>query len=273
MNKNITELLDNSVEEMLEKISSDKKYKELIKKHKEKVHFIPFEYRVFNGQLHSLNIQFGNFLESFIEKIIGNEEKFNILEEYSGKKNNNFEISLFNNELIDKYITDCQQGNIGDLKNEFSILTEQILINNKRSYEMSQFNHDIDVLFQDKTSKIFYYLEVKYQDDHDTGKFVEINRKFIKTYAFLTKELNIEQKEQLVPIIFYFNKTKNIGNIYVPETNHILRGNEFFETFEFDVTYEEIQQLFMNTSKSTGNIEAFNNLYEKTMNITPPESI
>ena len=71
-----------------------------------------------------------------------------------------------------------------------------------------KFDHDIDLIFRDKTTGVYYYLEIKYNDDHDTGKFVDINRKFIKTYAYLVNELKITNSNQLVPILFFFNNKK-----------------------------------------------------------------
>ena len=52
--------------------------------------------------------------------------------------------------------------------------------------------HDVDILFKNLKSNTYYYVEVKYNDDHDTGKFVDINRKFLKTYAYnLTGAYNL----------------------------------------------------------------------------------
>ena len=51
----------------------------------------------------------------------------------------------------------------------------------------------------------YYYLEVKYNDDYDTEKLVDINRRFIRTSAYLINELNITSIEQFKPILFFFN--------------------------------------------------------------------
>ena len=77
---------------------------------------------------------------------------------------------------------------------------------------------DVDALFAAKTG-IIIYLEIKYNDDHDTGKFVDINRKFIKTYAGLANHLNINSADELKPILYYFNPLKRWGPIYVPTKN------------------------------------------------------
>jgi hypothetical protein len=72
---------------------------------------------------------------------------------------------------------------------EFPKLLKQIIAD--ANGDTIKFKHDIDLLFKDSATGKIYYLECKYNDDYDTSKFVDINRKFIKTYAYLAKELNI----------------------------------------------------------------------------------
>lgn len=119
-----------------------------------------------------------------------------ILEKYSGKKSNKFKISKEVDSLIDGYITNAQTILNFDILKEFSKLQEKI--KNNKSENLLTFKHDIDLLFSDKKDQI-YYVEIKYNDDHDTGKFVDINRKFIKTYAFLVMEL----KKDIMPSILF----------------------------------------------------------------------
>lgn len=134
-------------------------------------------------------------------------------------------------------------------------------IKNDKSKNLLTFKHDIDLLFSDKKDQI-YYVEIKYNDDHDTGKFVDINRKFIKTYAFLTREF----KKEITPILFYFNNKKMKGNIYLDENLSIYRGERFFKKFlKFD--YNELSCKLENFANSKKNINKFNQLYAKIMQI------
>lgn len=266
MNEQLIDILNNAVAEMLENVSNERKYNELLRKHNAKLHFVPLHYRVFGGQLQSLNIQFGNFLEKFITEIIANDDRYEIIEEYSGQRSNNFQISNQNDQLIDQYIHDSQVGMFPNLNNEFEILRDQILTNNARSYEMREFKHDIDLLFRNIDDGVKYYVEIKYQDDHDTGKFVDINRKFIKTYAYLTKELGINDKEEFIPILFYFNPARGQKNIYVPE-QYVLRGEEFFNRFLANITYQEVENLFRETAERDEVKAMFDTLYHTTMNV------
>lgn len=263
MNDNIKLLIDKAVYNIIENTSSIKKLEKLESKHNCKIHFIPKRYRIFGGLLQSMNIQFGNFIEQLISLIIQNDGRYEIIQKYSGNRSNNFKISLSNENLIDEYISRCQYENI-NIDIEFKKLINNILNNNNDKSTVS-FKHDIDLLFKDKLSKKIYYLEIKYNDDHDTGKFVDINRKFIKTYAYLSKELNVKTYDELIPIIFFFTNKKLKGNIYVPETTNIKRGKSFFDEF-LNISYSDVDEYLLNLSENETTLSQFNILYNKVIN-------
>jgi len=116
--------------------------------------------------------------------------------------------------------------------------------------------------FKDKRNGIYYYVELKYNDDHDTGKFVDINRKFIKTYAGLVKKLGIKDTKQLKPILYYLNRKIMKGNIYVPEETHIYRGEKLFKEF-LTMKYDDVDGYLKNVSEDKDIVEIFDNLYKK----------
>ena len=263
MNQQIKNLINQAVIKIIENSSSANKINHLKKKHNVKIHFIPKRYRIFGGILQSMNIQFGNFVEQLMNLLIQNDEKYEIIKDYSGKKSNKFELSSTNETLIDKYITRCQTENT-KIETEFPKLLNEII--SDTDTKTSKFNHDIDLLFKDKQTGVIYYLECKYNDDHDTGKFVDINRKFIKTYAYLIRELNIKDSKKLVPILFFFTNKKMKGNIYVPEETNIYRGKKFFEQF-LNIKYEEVDEYLANLSEDKETIKSFKTLYDKIMNI------
>jgi hypothetical protein len=103
--------------------------------------------------------------------------------------NNNVKDLINFNRKIDRCITECQLRPDGFCNTEFQNLQNQILTD--ADPNRNTFKRDIDLLFKNKSDR-YYYLEIKYNDDHDTGKFVGINRKFIKTYAYLVNELKID---------------------------------------------------------------------------------
>ena len=262
MNDNVQELINSAVKHMILHTSSKDKLKTLYAKHDEKVHFIPKRYRVFGGLLQSMNIQFGNFIEELMRILVENEEKYEILTEYSGKKSNSFYLSASNEKLIDEYITKCQtEAIIPEV--ELPKLMKSIINNNDNQF--LKFKHDIDLLFKDKNTNTIYYLEIKYNDDHDTGKFVDINRKIIKTYAYLTKELNIKEYDKIIPLLFFFTDKRLKGNIYLPEGINIKRGHKFFDEF-LTTNYNDVDKCLTNLAESPNTIRMFDELYHSVMN-------
>ena len=264
MDENIKKLINTAVAKIIDKTSSDAKMEHLQGKHDVKIHFTPKRYRIFGGILQSMNIQFGNFIEELIKLLIENDERYTILTKYSGKKSNSFELSSKNETLIDNYISNCQLQPDGFCFEQFPIRQKNILLD--KDTNKNTFKHDIDLLFKNNQTGLIYYLEIKYNDDHDTGKFVDINRKFIKTYAYLTKELNITDSSNLVPILFFFTNKKMKGNNYIPESTNIRRGKKFFEEF-LTVKYEDVDSYLLDLSESSETIKQFNDLYEKTMKL------
>lgn len=109
---------------------------------------------------------------------------------------------------------------------------------NDKDDNFNEVKCDTDLIFLD--NKNIYYVEIKYNDDHDTGKFVNINKKFITTYAAIATELkNKNYKETVIPILFYFTNKKMKENHYIPEETNIRRGKRFFDEF-LSIKYENM---------------------------------
>jgi len=230
MTEQIKEIIQQTVFEMVEKSFSDKNIEKFIRKHKSKVHFIPFRYRVIGGILQGLNIKFGNFIELLMNNLVEIDPGIEVMDD-SGKK-----IGLtFTNEtdaLIDSYITERQ---LPDSPDNCEELFEKLLIDileievSATPDQRQEIVKDVDGLFKTKEGLIVY-AELKYNDDHDTGKFADINRKFIKTWAGLAVRLGISSPDELLPVLYYFNPTKRYGPIHVPSKN-IMRGPHLFDEF------------------------------------------
>ncbi|MCR4334788.1 MAG: restriction endonuclease [Patescibacteria group bacterium] len=258
----IKKLIKDAVIELLNNTSNKNKIGLITKKHEVKLHFVPVKYRVFGGLLQSLNIQFGNFIEVLIHKIVESEKNLEIIPHLSGKKNIKLSLTENTDSIIDKFISNSQNNTDDKLTEKFEKLLNDIIREQKQKVHLIENKHDIDCLFKDKKDKKYYYLEIKYNDDHDTGKFVDINRKFIKTYAGLVKELKINDINDLKPILYYFNYKRMKGNIYVPEKNYISRGSDLFNKF-FSIRYEDLDGYLKEVSEDKEIIEIFDNLYKK----------
>lgn len=260
-NKKIKKLIKESVLKLINNTTADIKIKKIISKHEVKTHFIPIRYRIFGGLLQSLNIQFGNFIEVLLQGIIAEEKQLKIINEISGKKNIILSLTEESDSLIDRFISDRQNTNDDKLSQKFEQLLKNIVVAQQSNKNLITAKHDVDVLFQNKNS-VYYYVELKYNDDHDTGKFVDINRKFLKTYAGLVKKLGIKDIKQLKPILYYLNRKIMKGNIYVPEKTHIYRGEKLFNEF-LTIRYEDLDKYLKNVSEDKEIVKIFDNLYKK----------
>ncbi len=163
MDSEIKNLIKEAVKRLIENTISEKKVEMTIKRHKNKLHFIPIRYRILGGLLQSLNIQFGNYIEELIHLIVENEKSLDIINDISGKKSVKIEISSDTDTLIDSYISKCQTSyNLEDLNKNFEVLINNILQNEINDNIGNKFltTHDIDVLFRDKKTNVYYYVEV-----------------------------------------------------------------------------------------------------------------
>ena len=196
------------------------------------------------GFLQSLNIKFGTFITKLLEDIITAEGTLQVVHQISGKFLP-MEIEENCERVIDEYVDNPPVGAskiLAELPKRVEGLYRKIFF-----YQQSpdgtfhKRTLDANVFFKDEEGTC-YYLEVKYNDDHDTGKFRDINRKFLKTYAGLIKLKGFKNQKEFKPILYYFNPSIRYNpNPYLREHIEILRGKEFFEKFNLTIPYEEVE--------------------------------
>ncbi len=269
MEKRIEEIIQQTAFELIQSAKEKERLEELKRRHKEKIHIIPIKYRVFGGALQSLNIRFGNFIEVLMAKIIEEEDKYEIINKFSTNDKLKLSINQDVRNQIDDFIANNTKGNFSEinLRIGFEKLIDEIYIGQaKRGAVLESWSKDVDVdvLFKDKEKDTYYYMEIKYNDDHDTGKFENINSKFLKTYAGLIRELDVATREKITPILFYFNNHKKVANPHIPE-NYIFRGQRFFDSF-LTTSYEELDSYIENVSEEKEIIKLFDNLYKEIVN-------
>jgi hypothetical protein len=213
---------------------------------------------VLGGLLQSLNIKFGNFIEELIALVVERDTKVETLP-FSGKRIR-FSMTAETDALIDRYITSRQLPDSPDECDDLfeALLKDIVRIETQSPGEKQIITRDIDVLFKSPRDQIVY-LEIKYNDDHDTGKFVDINRKFIKTYAGLVNLLGITDHAQLKPILYYFNPIKRWGPIYTPSSN-IYRGSQLFDEY-FETRFLDVDSYLRNLGDDPNIISIFDKIY------------
>ncbi len=247
----IKETILKTIDELIDDNFSNKNIIKIEKKHEEKIHFIPKDFRVFNGLLQSLNIKFGTFIEKMIVNLLSKDSNDYEVHNLSRKKINFF-ISNKQNQAITNYI------NFTSGKTKLEIKFDDLLKTNG-VVEKSNKKIDIDLLLRDKENNFFYF-EIKYNDDHDTGKIVDINKKILQTY-FSIKNKFVEENVEFKSInfyLYYFNEIIRWDNRYLKT----IRGAEFWEIFS-KINYETLKGIFYSISESDETIKKFKKTYEK----------
>jgi hypothetical protein len=261
MDEKVKATILKTIHQILEDSTSRKNLQMLLNKHKGKVHFIPIRYRILGGILQGLNIKFGIFIEQLIENLVVIDPNIDTMP-YSGKKINLF-FTPTTDALIDNYITGRQWANSpDDCTPLFDELLNKIIIieSSAKSENRQGIVKDIDGLFRTKSGQM-RYTEIKYNDDHDTGKFADINRKFIKTWAGLAVLLEIKSPDELFPIIYYFNSTKRYGPIHTPSRN-IMRGPQLFEAY-LQTNYTDVDHYLAELGDDPEILKIFDDVYQE----------
>jgi hypothetical protein len=262
MDDKVKAIIRESIERLINESASETKIRASFGIHQAKVHFVPIKYRVMGGILQSLNIKFGNFIEQLIALVVESDRNVEALP-ISGKKIP-LAMTPRTDALIDQYITQRQLPDSPDrCDDHFNELLRAIIeIETTANPEEKQsITKDVDALFRTKSGERVIYLEIKYNDDHDTGKFVDINRKLLKTYAGLVNHLEVSSVEDLTPLLYYFNPTKRYGPIYTPSSN-IYRGAQLFVEF-FEMDYSDIDQQLRNIGDDEEILAIFDGIYQR----------
>ena len=268
MSDQVKEIIRKTVIQMLADSMSANNISKMARKHDEKIHFVPIRYRIIGGILQGLNIKFGNFIEQLLRNIVEIDTGVKAMDD-SGKK-----IKLFfthqTDALIDSYVTERQLPNSPDDCTEMyeALLNEILQLESAASDDQRQgIVKDVDGLFQDEDG-VIVYTELKYNDDHDTGKFVDINRKFIKTWAGLAMRYQIKSTGELLPILYYFNPRKRYGPIYVPSKN-IMRGPQLFDRF-LHISYQDVHGYLTEIGDDPEILTIFDRMYDLIRNQALP---
>ncbi len=264
MNDQVREIVQRTIFEILETSMSAANIRAMTRRHTRKVHFVPIKYRIIGGVLQGLNIKFGYFIEKLLGEIIRLDPGVEALPD-SGQK-----VQLFftpqTDSIIDNYITQRQlPDSPDDCTSMFDGLLERIVVTERAasSDQRQGIVKDIDALFR-ADGLLNVYAELKYNDDHDTGKFVDINRKFIKTWAGLAVRLGITEPRELMPIIYYFNPMKRYGPIHTPSRN-IMRGPQFFDRF-LRTRYADVDRYLAEIGDDPEVLKLFDDMYDRVRN-------
>jgi len=233
----VNELITKALEDTVWSAFSQAAIDRVAKKNSTKVHFIPVGVRVFSGVVQSLNIRYGNFIQALMAKLV-EQEKSLTLHELSGKKVD-FRVSGNVNIEVDTYMGIRKQGSESGLNSDYQNFRKK-WESSEKVEKLIKAPNDVDLLFTDKNNQLVY-VELKFNDDHDTGKHPDIYRKVLKT------GLAIEQmvSKPVLPCVYYFNAGQRNLVSYLPAAQRF-SGSEFFEKFltvDYSLVSNRLKQL------------------------------
>jgi hypothetical protein len=106
MDDKVKQLVRSAIIEIIQNTVSEKNIQKSVQKHQAKIHFVPIQYRVLGGLLHSFNIKFGNFIEKLLALVVEQDNNVEVLPG-SGRKVK-LSMTARTDALIDRYITGRQ---------------------------------------------------------------------------------------------------------------------------------------------------------------------
>jgi hypothetical protein len=204
------------------------------RKNAQKTHFIPLGVRTFSGVVQAMNIRYGNFIQTFISSLVAREVSL-ALHESSGRRIN-FVTPVELDAVVDNYITRRKRSSVDNLADDYlAMRREWVEVGNSRKVDAP---NDIDLLFRDGSGQLVY-IEVKFNDDHDTGKHPDIFRKILKT-GFA---IEVHEGEPVLPCVYFFNPGERNLVKFLPDEQRLF-GRDFFERY-LTVDYDEVARALM----------------------------
>lgn len=259
---NLKGLIKESIDVLLKDIDSTKNILKIREKQINKIHFIPLQYRIFNGVLQSFNIKFGDFLQKCIGNIIAKSTDYEVLPFINDKIAK--KVTNEQRKAIDQYLDDCENIQSFDRLKRLN----RLLATGYPMGKIVLLKRRIDVDLAFRKGQDIFLLEMKYEDNHDTGKLPSIYRKLFTTYFAL--RTHFQDKYRIRPFLFYFSESKRWDSKYLIEGRHVLRGKQFWKKFT-NIDFENVKKAFAEVANDREVLERFKHLKEKINNYPKTE--
>lgn len=199
------------------------------RKNESKTHFIPLGVRVFSGVVQAMNIRYGNFIQAFLNALVAREATLE-LHASSGRRVD-FKIPGSLDAVVDGYIMQRKRSDNDDPSEEYSLMREAWSGLGETDSIFAP--NDIDLLFRDSDGQMTY-VELKFNDDHDTGKHPDIFRKIIKTGL----AIEVQVQEPVLSCVYFFNPGERNLVKFLPREQRFF-GRDFFEKY-LSIEYDSV---------------------------------
>lgn len=223
------------------------------RKNASKTHFIPLGVRVFSGVVQAMNIRYGNFIQAFMNALVARESNLE-LHPSSGRRVD-FEIPGLLDTVVDSYIMQRKRSDSDDPSEEYLSMRKSWLDAERDSLITSP--NDIDLLFRDASGQMTY-VELKFNDDHDTGKHPDIFRKILKTGL----AIEVQVQEPVLPCVYFFNSGERNLVRFLPDEQRLF-GADFFKRY-LTVEYEDVADALSKVSSDTAVQKRFVDFFLET---------
>lgn len=235
----LEDFMHQTLEDLLERNFSMKKVEYLRHKHAQKDHFIPANYRIAGGLLQSLNIQFGNFIEELLQRLIKADPS--LRRRSFANKRIECRYTEQSEQAIERFIRERSTSGAAtnlSLEQFHEILREIVSFEtNSKLKKQAKVTTDIDTMFLHNNTDV--YVELKAVDDHDTTKIKGIYRKALTTYAGLISQLGCTEYTDLKVCVYYFQPIIKVNFNLMPR-EYVYHGASFFERY-LSTSYEDVR--------------------------------
>jgi len=224
---NAAELVDVHVRSKLDAVFSSTELVKFKKRNSSKIHPLSVDARALGGAIQSANIRYGNQLQILITAVMQQSRKVAV-HHMSGRKVQ-LPVSDAAAAAIERYISQ-RDGEPRDFSSQYRKLMTGLRISKSGAKKKTR---DVDLLLKPRTGPLIL-VELKFNDDHDTGKRPDIYRKVLLTADGLRREL----RKPVTPVVCYFNSDVSSGIRYLPD-NQVISGSQLFAKFA-DIRFSQI---------------------------------
>lgn len=221
------QLVDLYLRGSLEAVFSAKEIAKFKKRNSSKIHPLSVDARTVGGAIQSANIRYGNQLQVLITAVMGQSRKVTV-HPLSGCK-----VRLPDSDAatsaIERYISG-RDASANKILKEYGALQAKLKLVKTGAKKKRR---DVDLLLKPSRGPLIL-IEIKFNDDHDTGKRPDIYRKVLLTADGLRREL----RKPVTPIVCYFNSNASSGVMYLPEFQ-VLNGERLFTKYA-DIRFNEV---------------------------------
>ena len=185
----------------------------------DKIHPLSVEARTLGGAIQSANIRYGNQLQVLVTEVLRQSRKSSV-HRLSGTKVS-LPVSRTAASAIEQFITERSESS-RNLVGDYERLSRRLKSAKPGARRKVR---DVDLLIQAPRGPLLL-VELKFNDDHDTGKRPDIFRKVLLTADGLRHEL----RKSVTPVVCYFNSAPTSGVKFLP-SHQVVDGEYLLSKF------------------------------------------